>query len=135
MAIVAAKVAVITVNNAGTAVGSAYTGAIGELRSYNVEESANLMEVTKLSDANRKYTDGMPSWTATINAYFDASDSIGTLKAGDKKAFWVFAGAAASTSKYQGGDAYITSYTASADIDGVIEVNMTIQGDTTLARG
>ena len=49
--------------------------AIAEIRSFSVEQTADTIEDTKMGDAARTYKSSLTSFTASIDALFDDTDT------------------------------------------------------------
>ena len=102
--------------------------AVGELKSYTMDESADSIEKSVMGDISRKYEPGMESTTVTIEAYFDAGDAAqNQMTARQPIDFEIHPEGTATGRRVFTGSGHVTSRSVSAAFDGMIEISFTIQ--------
>ena len=110
--------------------------AIAEIRSFSVEQTADTIEDTKMGDSARTYKPSLTSFTASIDAIFDDTDSVQeSLTIGAELAF-LFLPEGSSTGDYQlSGSGIVTGISQSQSFDGLVERSFTVQGNGALTVG
>lgn len=110
--------------------------AIAEIRSFSVEQTADTIEDTKMGDSARTYKPSLTSFTASIDAIFDDTDSVQeSLTIGAELAF-LFQPEGDTTGDYQlSGSGIVTGISQSQSFDGLVERSFTVQGNGALTVG
>lgn len=112
------------------------TTAIGELRSYELNESANVIDDTTLNDTYETKQVGNKSWSGSASCFQDETDTNGqealTLGAGVTLKFY-FEGTGTGA-MYKTGSAIVTGIRAGASINGMVERDFTFVGNGTLSQ-
>jgi|TARA_E500000318_G_scaffold5463_1_gene5578 hypothetical protein len=110
--------------------------AIAEIRSFSVEQTADTIEDTKMGDSARTYKPSLTSFTASIDAIFDDTDSVQeSLTIGAELAF-LFQPEGSTTGDYQlSGSGIVTGISQSQSFDGLVERSFTVQGNGALTVG
>ena len=111
--------------------------AIGEIRSFSVEQTADTIEDTKMGDSARTYKSSLTSFTASIDALFDDDSNSyqETLTIGTELAF-LFQPEGDTTGDYQlSGQGIVTGISQSQAYDGLVERSFTVQGTGALTIG
>lgn len=110
--------------------------AIAEIRSFSVEQTADTIEDTKMGDSARTYKPSLTSFTASIDAIFDDTDTVQeSLTIGTELAF-LFQPEGDTTGDYQlSGQGIVTGISQSQSFDGLVERSFTVQGTGALTIG
>jgi hypothetical protein len=110
--------------------------AIGEIRNFSVEETADTIEDTSMGDTSRTYKDSLKSFTASIDALFDDTDTAQTAMAIGSELSFLFLPEGATTGDYQlSGSGIVTSVSRSQSYDGLVEISFSVQGSGALTIG
>lgn len=110
--------------------------AIGEIRSFTVDQTSDTVEDTAMGDATRSFKATLKSFTASVDALFDDTNAVQeSMVVGAELAF-LFQPEGSSTGKYQlSGDGIITGISQSQSFDGLVERSFTVQGTGALTIG
>lgn len=109
--------------------------AVGEVRSYTIESSAEVIEDTTLGNADRTYKTGLKTFTGSLEVFFDETDTAQPeLDAGAEITFAVFPEGDTSGDTYYTGTAIVTGRTITASFDGMVEMSLTVQGTGALTE-
>lgn len=120
----------------GATVGTATS--VGELRSFEVETSANLVDVSRMGDAWTRDVSTQKSWRATLEMWWDHADTgQDLLVAGDLITLNLFpqGNGVALTDVYLSGQATIESVSQKQGHDTVIERTVVVKGYGALTEG
>jgi len=110
--------------------------AIGEIRNFSVEETADTIEDTAMGDTARTYVDSLTQFTASIDALFDDSDTAQTALTIGSTATFSFLPEGDSAGKYSlSGSGIVTSISRSQSYDGLVEISFSLQGSGALTIG
>ena len=109
---------------------------VGQVRSYTIESSAEVIEDTTMGDADRTYKAGLKTFTGSLEVFFDEADTAqAALDAAASIVFAVFPeGADTSGDTYYTGSAIVTGRTITASFDGMVEMSITVQGTGALTE-
>jgi hypothetical protein len=110
--------------------------AIGTIRSFSVDQTADTIEDTKMGDSARTYKSSLTSFTASIEAIFDDTDSVQeSLTIGTELAF-LFQPEGDDTGDYQlSGQGIVTGVSQTQSFDDLVMRSFTIQGTGPLNVG
>ena len=109
---------------------------IGELTSYTLETTADVVEDTQLSDATKSFVTGRTSFSGTLEMSYDETDTPQqTLTAGTSIAFILAPEGNASTDETFTGTGIITGMSINVSLDGITTRSVTFQGTGALTRG
>ena len=109
---------------------------IGELTSYTLETTADVVEDTQLSDATKSFVTGRTSFSGTLDMSYDETDSPQqTLTAGTTIAFILAPEGNASGDETFTGSGIVTGMSVNVTLDGITTRSVTFQGTGTLSRG
>ncbi len=138
--------AVITGNSGVVQVG--LTGgtvlAVGEMRSFSIEETADTIETTSMGDTSRKFVPSFTSGTVTIEALFDVdtvTDNTAvpptqatqhTVLDVGKEVDWAISPTGDPNNEDYSGSGVVTSKSVSVPYDDMITVSFTIQTSGTI---
>ena len=110
------------------------SNAIAEIKSYSLEESADTIETTKMGDSARSHLPSLTSFSGSIDAFWDETDTNGQLALviGTQVSLVFFPeGETTPYTKYTG-FAIITGKTITGSFDGMVEASFTVQGNGAL---
>jgi hypothetical protein len=109
---------------------------IGELTSYTLETTADVVEDTQLSDATKSFVTGRTSFSGTLEMSYDETDTPQqTLTAGTTIAFILAPEGNASGDETFTGSGIVTGMSVNVTLDGITTRTVTFQGTGTLSRG
>ena len=109
---------------------------IGELTSYTLETTADVVEYTQLSDSTKSFVAGRTSFSGTLEMSYDETDSPQqTLTAGTTIAFILAPEGNASGDETFTGSGIVTGMSVNVTLDGITTRSVTFQGTGTLTRG
>ncbi|MCP3896274.1 phage tail tube protein [Moraxella sp.] len=111
------------------------TATIAELKSYSIEESAETIETTALSDAAKTFTAGTTSWSGSCDCYWDETDTTGqgALTAGAEVTMNFYPEGASTDDKYYTGTAIVDSLTVEAGQDDMVAASFSFTGNGALS--
>ena len=110
--------------------------AVGELTSFNIETTGDVVENTKLSDAVKSFTTGRTSFSGSLEMNYDETDAPQqTLTAGSEISFVLLPEGNTGCDESFTGTGIITGMTVSNGMDAVVSRSITFQGTGALTRG
>jgi len=110
--------------------------AVGELVSFTIETTGDVVESTKMADAAKTFVAGRTSFSGTLEMHFDEADSVQTsLTAGASITFKLLPeGSSTGDRKFEGASV-ITGMSVSQPLDGIVARSVTFQGTGALTIG
>ena len=106
---------------------------VAEVRSYSLEESADVLEDTSLGDTTRTYLTSLTTFTGSLEVFWDELDTAqNALSIGASVTLNVYPEGADSGDTYYSGSAIVTGITRSASFDGLVEASISVQGSGAL---
>jgi len=110
--------------------------AIAEITSFSVEQTADTIEDTSMGDSAKTYKSSLTSFTASVDARFDDTDTAQTsLSIGSSLAF-LFQPEGSGSGAYQlSGTGIVTGVSQSQAHDGLVERSFSVQGTGALTIG
>lgn len=118
-----------------TAAKDGTVAAVGEIRSYTLESSAEVIEDTTMGNSDRTYKVGLKTFTGSIDCYFDETDTEQSrLDVGTEIEFEVYPEGDTTGDTYYGGEAIVTGRTITGSFDGMVEMTVTVQGTGALTE-
>lgn len=118
-----------------TAAKDGTVAAVGEIRSYTLESSAEVIEDTTMGNSDRTYKVGLKTFTGSIDCYFDETDTEQLrLDVGTEIEFEVYPEGDTTGDTYYGGEAIVTGRTITGSFDGMVEMTVTVQGTGALTE-
>lgn len=110
--------------------------AIAEVRSYTITETGDTVEDTVMGDAARTYKASLKTWTASVEVYWDETDTTGqgSFDVGSTVTLNVYPEGAASGDMYYTGSAIVTEKSVTASFDGMVEASFSLQGTGALSE-
>lgn len=109
---------------------------VAEVRSYTVSETGDTIEDTSMGDASRTYKAGLKTWTASVEAFWDETDTNGqgSFDVGSSVTLNVYPEGSSTGDVYYTGSALVTGKTINATFDGMVEASFTLQGTGALSE-
>ena len=110
--------------------------AVGELVSFTLETTGDVVESTKMADAAKTFIAGRTSFSGSLEMHFDEADSgQTTLTAGASITFKLLPeGSSTGDRKFEGASV-ITGMSVSQPLDGIVARSVTFQGTGALTIG
>ena len=110
--------------------------AIGEIRSFTVDQTGDTVEDTAMGDTSRSFKATLNTFTASIDALFDDGDTAQEALTIGTTLTFLFHPEGSTTGQYQlSGEAIVTGISQSQSFDGLVERSFTVQGTTALSVG
>lgn len=110
--------------------------AIGEIRSFSVEQSSDVIEDTKMGDSARTFKPSLTQFTASVEALFDDTDTAQqNLTIGSELAFLFQPEGSGSGAFQLSGTGIVTGISQSQSFDGLVERSFSVQGTGALTIG
>ena len=112
------------------------SNAIGEIRSYSIEQTMDTIEDSSMGDTDRTYVASLKSFSGSMDVYFDETDT-GQLdvQVGDTGSISVLMEGDTSGDHSLSGSILVTGRTLTASFDGMVEASITFQGTGALTEG
>jgi len=102
--------------------------AVGEVRSYSIDETADTIEDTSMGDTVKTYLSSLTDATLTIDALWDDADAQQLILDTGAAIDWEIHPTGTGTGeKYYGGAGIVTAKTISASYDGLVEASFSVQ--------
>ena len=109
---------------------------MGEVTSFTLETTGDVVEDTALSDATKSFVAGRTSFSGTLEMHFDETDSPQTsLVAGASLAFILLPEGNASGDRSFAGTGIVTGMSVNNSMDAIISRTVTFQGTGALTKG
>ena len=110
--------------------------AVGELVSFTIETTGDVVESTKMSDAAKSFVAGRTSFSGTLEMHFDETDTPQTnLVAGASLAFILLPEGNASGDRSFSGTGIVTGMSVNNSMDAIVSRTVTFQGTGALTIG
>jgi hypothetical protein len=108
--------------------------AVAEVRSFSIEETADTVEDTVMTDTSRTYITTLKSFSGSLDVFWDETDTNGqvALAVGNSVTLAFYPEGDASGDTYYSGTALVTGFTRTASFDGMVEASITVQGSGAL---
>ena len=112
------------------------SNAIGEIKNFTVEESADVLEDTSMGDTAKTYKSSLTSFTASVEGLFDDTDTAQTAMTIGSELTFTFLPEGDTTGDYSlSGSGIITGISRSQAHDGLVEISFSVQGSGALTIG
>ncbi len=109
---------------------------VGELTSFTLETTGDVVEDTSLTDATKSFVSGRTSFSGTLEMHFDETDSPQTtLVAGASISFVLLPEGNASGDRSFTGTGIVTGMSVNNSMDAIISRTVTFQGTGDLTIG
>jgi len=104
--------------------------AVAEVTGYSIEYMSDTVEDTVIGDVARTYKPTLKSFTASLDAQWDETDSTGqgALVVGTEVTFSIYPEGEDSGDTYYTGSGIITGRTVSTSVGEMITANFSVQG-------
>ena len=110
--------------------------AVGELTSFTLETTGDVVEDTALTDATKSFVAGRTSFSGTLEMHFDETDTPQTnLVAGASISFVLLPEGNASGDRSFSGTGIVTGMSVNNSMDAIISRTVTFQGTGALTIG
>ena len=108
--------------------------AVAELRSFSIEETADTVEDTVMTDTARSFKPTLTSFSGSADVYWDETDTNGqvALSVGAEVTIGFYPEGDTSTSTYYSGSCIVTGVSRSSSFDGLVEASISLQGNGAL---
>jgi hypothetical protein len=112
------------------------SNVISEIRSYSLEETADVIEDTAMGDSAKTFKSSLTSFTGTVETYWDETDTSGqgALSVGSEVTLNFYPEGADSGDTYYTGTAIVTGVTRTGSHDGMVEASISVQGSGALTE-
>ena len=108
---------------------------VGELTSFTLETTGDVVEDTALTDATKSFVAGRTSFSGTLEMHFDETDTPQTtLLAGASIAFILLPEGNASGDRSFTGTGIVTGMSVNNSMDSIVSRTVTFQGTGALTR-
>jgi len=102
---------------------------LAEVRSFTLDITGDVIEDTSMGDSFRSYKAGLGSYTASVECFFDETDTAqNALDVGSSLTLELYPEGAASGDTYFTGTVIGTGKSVTSTFDGMVEVAFTAQG-------
>ena len=109
---------------------------VGELTSFTLETTGDVVEDTALTDATKSFVAGRTSFSGTLEMHFDETDSPQTsLTAGSSIAFVLLPEGNSSGDRSFTGTGIVTGMSVNNSMDAIVSRTVTFQGTGALTIG
>ena len=110
--------------------------AIGEIRSFTVDQTGDTVEDTAMGDAARSYKATLNTFTASVDALFDDTDAAQSAMTIGASLAFLFQPEGSGSGAYQlSGTGLVTGISQTQSFDGLVERSFTVQGTGALTIG
>ena len=105
------------------------TDAISEIKSYNINETMNVIEDTNIGDSAKTFQVGSTEWDGSVDCYFDELDTAQiALTSGASVTIKFYPEGTTTGDKYYTGTALVTGISRSASVDGMVDASYSLKG-------
>ena len=112
------------------------SNGIGEVSSFTLETSADVVEDTSLTDATKSFLAGRTSFSGTIEMHYDETDTAQeTLTVGSTIAFTLLPEGNSTGDQSFAGSGIITGMSINNSLDAVVSRSVNFQGTGALTKG
>jgi len=110
--------------------------AIGEIRSFTVDQTGDTVEDTAMGDSTRSFKATLNTFTASIDALFDDTDTAQTAMTIGSSLAFLFQPEGSGSGAFQlSGTGIVTGISQTQSFDGLVERSFTVQGTGALTIG
>ena len=109
---------------------------VGELTSFTLETTGDVVESTKMADAAKTFVAGRTSFSGTLEMHFDETDSAQPqMTAGTSLTFKLLPEGSSSGDRSFEGSGIVTGMSVNQPMDGIVARSVTFQGTGALTIG
>jgi len=103
---------------------------VAEVKSFSIEESADTVETTKMTDTARSHAITLTSFSGSLDCFWDETDTAGqgALTIGASVTLALYPEGETAGDTYYSGTALVTGVSRSASFDGMVEASISVQG-------
>ena len=111
--------------------------AIGEIRSFSIDESIDVVEDTSMGDSSKTYLASIKDFSGSVDVLYDETDTNGqtALSVGSSVTLNFAPEGTTSGDVKLTGTAIVTGKSVSSSFDGLVESTITVQGTGGLTTG
>ena len=105
------------------------TDAIGEIKSYSVNETMNVIEDTNIGDTAKTFKAGSTEWDGSVDVFWDELDTAQVaFTSGASVTVKFYPEGTTAGDKYYTGTALVTGISRSASVDGMVDTSFSFKG-------
>jgi len=110
------------------------SNAIGEIRSFSIDETIDVVEDTSMGDSSKTYLASIKDFSGSVDVLYDEADTNGqTALAVGSSVTLNFAPEGTSSGDVKlTGTAIVTGKSITSSFDGLVESTITVQGTSSL---
>jgi len=103
---------------------------VAEVKSFSIEESADTVETTKMTDVARSHAITLTSFSGSLDCFWDETDTTGqgALTIGASVTLALYPEGDTTGDTYYSGTALVTGVSRTASFDGMVEASISVQG-------
>jgi hypothetical protein len=110
------------------AVSGGSVAAMGEIRSFTLDETADTIEDSVMGDTSRTYVSSLKTATLSMDVYWDDADTVQlVMDAAADLDFELYPTGTGTGEKYYSGSGILTSKSITASFDGMVEGSFALQ--------
>jgi hypothetical protein len=110
------------------AVSGGSVAAMGEIRSFTLDETADTIEDSVMGDTSRTYVSSLKTATLSMDVYWDDADAVQlVMDAAADLIFELYPTGTGTGEKYYSGSGILTSKSITASFDGMVEGSFALQ--------
>jgi hypothetical protein len=110
------------------AVSGGSVAAMGEIRSFTLDETADTIEDSVMGDTSRTYVSSLKTATLSMDVYWDDADAVQlVMDAAADLIFELYPTGTGTGEKYYSGGGILTSKSLTASFDGMVEGSFALQ--------
>ena len=110
--------------------------AIGEIKSYTVDETMDTLEDTSMGDTNRTYKASLKAFSGSCDVMFDDTDTAQQAMTVGSEVTMSFQMEGNTSGDHKlSGTVLITGRSITASFDGLVEASLSFQGTGALTEG
>ena len=110
------------------AVNGGSVAAMGEIRSFTLDETADTIEDSVMGDTARTYLSSLTSATLSMDVYWDDADAVQLVMDSGAALDWeLYPTGTGTGEKYYSGGGILTSKSLTASFDGMVEGRFALQ--------
>jgi hypothetical protein len=106
------------------------SNAVAEVKSFSIEETADTVETTKMTDTARTHAVTLTSFSGSVDCFWDETDTSGqgALTNGSSVTLNLYPEGDTTGDTYYTGTALVTGVSRSSSFDGMVEATISVQG-------
>ena len=110
------------------AVSGGTVAAMGEIRSFTLDETADTIEDSVMGDTARTYVSSLTTATLSVDVYWDDADAVQLVMDAAADLDWeLYPTGTGTGEKYYSGGGILTSKSLTASFDGMVEGSFALQ--------